>query len=170
MGYLRELISFVPASPGLFDGLTVFENIVYGSGSSDRSLDSVYAAAKLAGIHDFILTLPQGYNTILRRGSGGSGFDGYSLSGGQAKRVAIARAIVREPRVLLLDEPSSALDVESERVLAESLGKLASEGGVTVVIVSHSNVGIIGRKTFGRSVVFSGGKLIELLPSLGSTL
>ena len=158
--YLRELISFVPASPGLFDGLTVFENIVYGCNRADCSLESVYAAAKLAGIHEFILALPQGYNTVLRRGSDGSGFDGCSLSGGQAKRVAIARAIVRKPKVLLLDEPSSALDVESERVLAEGLERLASEEGVTVVIVTHSNVGIIGSKMFGKRVVVSNGQLI----------
>lgn len=159
--YLRELISFVPASPGLFDGLTVFENIVYGSSSADCSLESVYAAARLSGIHDFILTLPQRYNTVLHRGSDGSGFDSYSFSGGQAKRVAIARAIVRKPKILLLDEPSSALDVESERALAEGLGKLATEEGVTVIIVTHSKVGIIGSKKFGRRVVVSNGKLIE---------
>ena len=162
--YLREVVAIAPASPGLFDGLSVFENIAYGSGSRGCSPEAVYNAAKLAGIHDFIVSLAEGYDTVLSQGGDGSGSGGCSLSGGQAQRVAIARAIVRKPKVLLLDEPCSALDVESEKVLGEGLRKLASEEGMTVVVVSHGNVGGMGSEAvghIGRRVIVSGGKAVE---------
>jgi len=160
--YLREIVAIVPASPGLFDGLSVSENIAYGSGSWGCSPEAVYNAAKLAGIHDFIASLPEGYDTVLNRGGDGSGSGGCSLSGGQAQRVAIARAIVRKPKVLLLDEPCSALDVESEKVLGESLRRLAAEEGMTIVIVTHGNVGETGGGQLGRRVTVSGGKIVEM--------
>lgn len=161
--YLREMIAFVPASPSLFDGLTILENIAYGSGSSGCSPDDVYAAAKLATIHDFIISLPQGYDTVLHCGHG-NGSGGFSLSGGQAQRVAIARAITRKPKVLLLDEPTSALDVESEKVLWENLRELADVEGVTVVVATHGNAGNVGAVGAGqveRRIIVSGGKIEE---------
>ncbi|RPB22579.1 P-loop containing nucleoside triphosphate hydrolase protein [Terfezia boudieri ATCC MYA-4762] len=162
--YLREVVAIVPASPGLFDGLSVFENIAYGSGSRGCSPEAVYNAAKLAGIHDFIVSLSEGYHTILNRGGDGSGSGGCSLSGGQAQRVAIARAVARKPKVLLLDEPCSALDVESEKVLDEGLRRLTVEEGMTVVVITHGNVGGMGcgaEGHIGRRVVVSGGKIVE---------
>ncbi|KAF8439186.1 P-loop containing nucleoside triphosphate hydrolase protein [Terfezia claveryi] len=162
--YLREVVAIVPASPGLFDGLSVFENIAYGSGSRGCSPEAVYKAAKLAGIHDFIVSLSEGYHTVLNRGGDGSGSGGCSLSGGQAQRVAIARAVARKPKVLLLDEPCSALDVESEKVLDEGLRRLTAEEGMTIIVVTHGNVGGMGdgaEGRIGRRVIVSGGKIVE---------
>ena len=162
--YLRELVALVPASPGLFDGLSIFENIAYGSGSRGCSPEAVYNAAKLAGIHDFIVSLSEGYGTVLTRGGDGSGSGGCSLSGGQAQRVAIARAVARKPKVLLLDEPCSALDIESEKVLGEGLRRLAVEEGMTVVVVTHGSVVGMGggvERYIGRRVIVSGKKIVE---------
>ena len=91
------------------------------------------AAGKQAGVHDFICSLPQGYNTPV--GDGGMG-----LSGGQAQRIAIARALVRRPAVLILDEATSALDVESANLVRQTVKNLVNDESrtMTVVIITHS--------------------------------
>ncbi|KAI6574808.1 GTPase-activating protein [Pyricularia oryzae] len=123
----RNLLALVSQEPTLYQG-TVRENILLGSQDRDVSEEAVVAACKEANIHDFIQSLPDGYDTQV--GSRGS-----MLSGGQKQRVAIARALIRNPRVLLLDESTSALDSESERVVQAALDAAAK--GRTTIAVAH---------------------------------
>jgi subfamily B ATP-binding cassette protein HlyB/CyaB len=117
-------------------GVVLQENILFNRSIRDNialadpafSIDRVVAAAKLAGAHDFILELPEGYDTIV-------GERGDSLSGGQRQRVAIARALITDPRILIFDEATSSLDYESERVIQENMKDIARNR--TVVIVAH---------------------------------
>eukprot|EP00731_Ephydatia_muelleri_P002337 Em0001g2337a len=123
--WLRQNIGLVSQEPILFD-TSIAENIRYGANFSEVSDEEVIAAAQAANIHNFIETLPEGYNTNV-------GAKGTQLSGGQKQRIAIARALVRNPRILLLDEATSALDTESEKVVQEALDK-AREGRTSIVI------------------------------------
>eukprot|EP00731_Ephydatia_muelleri_P002268 Em0001g2268a len=123
--WLRQNIGLVSQEPILFD-TSIAENIRYGANFREVSDDEVIAAAQAANIHNFIETLPEGYNTNV-------GAKGTQLSGGQKQRIAIARALVRNPRILLLDEATSALDTESEKVVQEALDK-AREGRTSIVI------------------------------------
>jgi ABC-type multidrug transport system fused ATPase/permease subunit len=121
----HRLVTLVPQEPKLFQG-TVAENIAFFRHGVTR--DQVEEAARLAHVLDDVLALPSGFDTEL--GPRGSG-----LSGGQKQRIAIARALVGAPRLLVLDEPSSALDVRSERLLQQTIEDL--KGHVTLVIVAH---------------------------------
>jgi ABC-type multidrug transport system fused ATPase/permease subunit len=123
--WLRQQIGIVSQEPVLFD-CTIRENIAYGDNSREVSMEEIISAAKQANIHNFISTLPQGYET-------GAGDKGAQLSGGQKQRIAIARALVRNPKILLLDEATSALDTESEKVVQEALER-AQEGRTSIVI------------------------------------
>ncbi|KAI8436928.1 hypothetical protein MSG28_010354 [Choristoneura fumiferana] len=123
----RGTIGFVQQEPILFDR-TIGENIAYGDNSRNPSQDEIEAAAKQANIHNFITSLPLGYDTNI-------GSKGTQLSGGQKQRVAIARALIRRPQMLLLDEATSALDTESEKVVQEALD--AAKAGRTCVMIAH---------------------------------
>ncbi|HZB97007.1 MAG TPA: ABC transporter ATP-binding protein [Candidatus Sulfotelmatobacter sp.] len=123
---LRAQISLVLQEPVLFRG-SIFENIAYGN--PDASPDDIYAAAEAANVTEFIDRLPDGYDTIV-------GERGASLSGGQRQRIAIARALVRNAPILLLDEPTVGLDAETEGLVLEALDRLMS-GRTTFVIAHH---------------------------------
>ena len=122
---LRQSIGMVQQEVYLFSG-TVFDNIAYGKPGA--TLEEVRAAARLAGADEFISALPQGYDTYV-------GERGVRLSGGQKQRISIARVFLKDPPILILDEATSALDNESERLVQESLEKLAH--GRTVFTIAH---------------------------------
>lgn len=122
---LRSAIGVVQQDVYLFSG-TVFENIEYGKPGASR--EEVIEAAKAAGAHEFISSLPDGYDTYV-------GERGVKLSGGQKQRISIARVFLKNPPVLILDEATSALDNESEKVVQDSLERLAK--GRTVLTIAH---------------------------------
>ncbi|CAH9090757.1 unnamed protein product [Cuscuta europaea] len=123
--WLRSQMGLVSQEPSLF-ATTIKENIIFGK--EDASMEDVIQAAKAANAHNFISQLHQGYDTQV-------GEKGVQMSGGQKQRIAIARAIIRAPKIFLLDEATSALDLESERIVQEALDKVAL--GRTTIIISH---------------------------------
>uniref|UniRef100_A0AAR2LLW1 ATP-binding cassette sub-family B member 5 n=1 Tax=Pygocentrus nattereri TaxID=42514 RepID=A0AAR2LLW1_PYGNA len=127
LAWLRSQLGLVSQEPILFD-CTIAENIQYGDNSRVVSQEEIVEAAKNANIHDFILGLPEKYNTRV-------GDKGTQLSGGQKQRIAIARALVRKPRVLLLDEATSALDTESEKIVQKALDD--ARQGRTCIVIAH---------------------------------
>jgi len=122
---LRRQIGIVPQETMLFNG-TVYENIKYGDLEASR--EEIIAAAQAANAHEFISKMPLDYDTHI-------GERGAKLSGGQRQRIAIARAILKSPRVLILDEATSALDNESEALVQEALDKLML--GRTAFVIAH---------------------------------
>lgn len=145
----RDDIAVVPQDCALFDGTIKF-NVGLGARTGEEaSQEDIEAACKLANIHDTICTLPDKYDTEC-------GPNGSRLSGGQRQRLAIARALVRKPRLLLLDESTSALDAESERALQEGLEQAAR--GITVIAITHRLHTV--RKADVIFVV-EGGKVVE---------
>ena len=130
---LRNMITYVPQESYLFEG-TIRENIEYGwnkAGSPD--MDMIVRAAKQAYADEFISELPDGYDTRLTAG-------GMNLSGGQRQRIAIARAMLKDSPVILMDEPSSALDTHSENVFLKVLDSPMKDK--TVIMVSHRMTGV----------------------------
>src|SRR5262249_5235041 len=123
---LRDQISIVLQDTLLFRA-SVWDNISYGR--PDASPEDTIEAAKLAKAHDFTLDLPQGYATMV-------GDRGVTLSGGQRQRIAIARALVRNSPILILDEPTAGLDAASELAVIDALDRLM-QGRTTVVIAHH---------------------------------
>lgn len=143
---LREQVGIVPQETVLFNG-SVYDNILYGC--LDATREEVEAAAKAANAHDFIMQLPNGYETML-------GDRGMNISGGQRQRISIARAILKNPQILILDEATSALDTESERVVQEALDRLMV--GRTSFVIAHRLSTI---KNADKIMVLEKGQLIE---------
>ena len=128
--YRREM-ALVQQEPVLYQG-SIRENVALGS-PDDYDVtddDKILEACAQANIKDFILSLPDGLNTLC-------GSRGTQFSGGQRQRIAIARALIRRPRLLLLDEATSALDSESEKVVKDAIDKASEADGVTTVAVAH---------------------------------
>ncbi|KAA8530290.1 hypothetical protein F0562_004999 [Nyssa sinensis] len=123
--WLRSQMGLVSQEPALF-ATTIKENVLFGK--EDAGMEEVIEAAKASNAHNFICQLPQQYETQV-------GERGVQMSGGQKQRIAIARAIIKAPRILLLDEATSALDSESERVVQEALDKAVV--GRTTIIIAH---------------------------------
>lgn len=124
--FLRRQIGIVEQEPFLFSR-SIRENIVYGV-EREVTDDEVFAAARAAAIHEVILTFPEGYNTLL-------GEKGVTLSGGQKQRVAIARTLLRDPRILILDDATSSVDTETEAAIRNALNSLMF--GRTSFIIAH---------------------------------
>lgn len=146
---LRTNIGIVSQDPFLFN-LSVRDNIAYGQKEVDQY--TVEQAAKAAYAHDFILELPEGYDTIV-------GEKGVKLSGGQKQRLTIARAIIKNPSLLILDEATSALDTESERIVQHALDNLIQ--GRTSIIIAHRLSTIINAD---RIAVMSKGEILDIAP------
>ncbi len=124
---LRSGISSAPQMPQIFN-VSVAEHIRYGK--ADASMDEVKAAAELANAANFINELPNGYETTL-------GESGVHLSGGQRQRIDLARALVRRAPILLLDEPTSNQDADSEALFREALLKIRAETDITIIVIAH---------------------------------
>ncbi|HEY6327712.1 MAG TPA: ABC transporter ATP-binding protein, partial [Blastocatellia bacterium] len=122
---LRGAIGMVPQETTLFGG-TIAENIAYGKRGAAR--EEVESAARAAHAHEFVMGFPQGYETVV-------GERGVKLSGGQRQRIAIARALLKDPAILILDEATSSLDSESERLIQDALEKLME--GRTTFVIAH---------------------------------
>jgi len=144
--WLRRQIGVVGQDTVLFNR-SVRENIALGR--SDISMARIMEVARLAGAHEFILQLPDGYDTVI-------GERGGRLSGGQRARVAIARALAVDPRILLLDEATAALDYESEKAVHDNMARICE--GRTVFIVAHR---LSTLRLADRVLVLDGGRLIE---------
>lgn len=170
----RSFVSLVSQEPTLYSG-TIKENILLGAAQEDVSDEQLEHACREANIFDFIVSLPDGFNTFV-------GSKGGLLSGGQKQRIAIARALIRSPKILLLDEATSALDSESESVVQEALDKAAA--GRTTIAVAHRlstiqradviyviDQGRVAESGSHQELMRKGGRYAELvnLQSLGTS-
>ena len=145
-GSLRRAIALVPQDPALFHR-SIAQNIAYGR--PDATLDEIKLAARRARAHDFIAKLPKGYDTLV-------GERGVKLSGGERQRVAIARAFLADAPILVLDEATSSLDVETERQVQLAMEALMS--GRTTIVIAHRLSTIRGAD---RILVFEDGRIVE---------
>ena len=143
---LRQAIAVVPQDPALFHR-TIGENIAYAR--PDATAAEIALAARRARAHDFIMRLPKGYETLV-------GERGVKLSGGERQRVAIARAFLADAPILVLDEATSSLDVETERQVQAAMEELMA--GRTTIVIAHRLSTIRGAD---RILVFEGGRIIE---------
>ena len=144
---LRAMTGIVSQDTVLFHD-TVRSNIAYAAGGKYTDAQ-IIAAARAANAHDFIMALPQGYDTLL-------GERGTRLSGGQRQRLAIARALLTDPPILILDEATSALDTESERLVQEAIDRLLS--GRTVFVIAHRLSTV---QHADQILVLDGGRIVE---------
>lgn len=143
---IRNQVAIVPQDVLLFGG-TILENIAYGKLSASKA--EIIEAAKRANAHQFIISFPEGYETVV-------GERGVKLSGGQRQRIAIARALLKNPSILILDEATSSLDSESERLVQEALEELMK--GRTSIIIAHRLSTI---READRILVLEKGQIIE---------
>ena len=165
----RYIVGIVQQEPVLLSG-TILENIVYGLTSSEinrLTMQDIIDVSKQANCHDFIVTFPDGYDTII-------GNRGASLSGGQKQRIAIARALIKRPKVLILDEATSALDSKSESLINETLKNLTNEGSMTIISIAH-RLSTISKSEFvvvlgKHGQVVETGKFVELFSDPDSEL
>ena len=144
---LREQIGVVLQDPFLFNG-PVADNIAYGH--PEASLEQIVAAAKAANAHDFIMNMPDGYDTMV-------GERGTRVSGGERQRLSIARAILRDPRILILDEATSNVDTQTEAQIQEALERLVQ--GRTTFAIAHR---LSTLKNSHRLLILDKGKLAEI--------
>ncbi len=121
----RKVLAIVPQEPVLFND-TIAANVRFGK--PDATQEEIEEACRLANIHDFVASLPQAYETVV-------GERGVKMSGGEKQRVAIARAIIRDPKILVFDEATSNLDTHSERIIQDSLERIAV--GRTTLVIAH---------------------------------
>lgn len=155
ISWLRQQMGLVSQEPVLFNE-TIRANIAYGK-RGHASEEEIIAATKASNAHNFISSLPNGYDTSV-------GERGVQLSGGQKQRIAIARAILKDPRILLLDEATSALDTESERIVQDALDQVMVNR--TSIIVAHRLSTIKGADIIAvvkNGVVAEKGKHDELM-------
>merc|ERR1711871_1510265 len=145
---LHKSIGIVAQDTSLFNR-TIEENIAYGL--DEYTPDEVCEAGRLANAHDFIMELDEGYQTKI-------GERGVRLSGGQKQRIALARVFLRKPKLLILDEATSALDTESEALVQESIDRLISTGGCTVVLIAHRLSTVLNADTIA---VVDKGQIVE---------
>lgn len=144
---LRSQVGVVLQEPFLFNG-TILDNIRYSK--PEATEEEVITAAKVANAHDFIIALPDGYDTKLDENGG-------NLSGGERQRLSIARAVLNDPRILILDEATSALDTETESLIQEALKRLIA--GRTVFAIAHR---LATLKNANRLVVLEKGRIAEV--------
>jgi len=153
---LRKAISYAPQSPQIFNG-TIKEHILYGK--VDATDDEVEEAAYLSGAKEFINDLPLGFDTLL-------GEDACKLSGGQKQRLDLARALVGESPILILDEPTSSLDAESEEIFRRSLLRIRNNTNTTIIVIAHklSSISSVDKiVVLNQGMVESSGTHLELL-------
>ncbi len=145
--YLHENIGVVFQDTFLFAG-SFYENIAYAKPGA--TAEEVIVAAKAANAHDFIMQTADGYNTII-------GENGHSISGGERQRLAIARAIIKNPSILMLDEATSSLDVETESIIQDSLNRIVQ--GRTTIAIAHR---LSTLRSADRLIVLDKGKIAEV--------
>ena len=143
---LRKAVAYVPQEPFIFNR-SIRENIALAK--PDATVEEIVKAAEVARIHDFISSLPEGYETVV-------GEKGITLSGGQRQRIGLARALILNPRVVLLDDPVSNLDAETEKKLVEDLGEILMDKTAIVVSQRPSLV-----KLADRVIVMEDGRIVE---------
>lgn len=145
---IREQVGVIPQDILLFHR-TIYENIHYGNLHASR--EKVIKAAEMANIHEFIMELPEQYETLV-------GERGVKLSGGQRQRIAIARAILKNAPILILDEATSSLDTETEQLIQASLNRIFEDTHITLVAIAHR---LSTLKHMDRIIVLEQGKIVE---------
>ena len=144
--YLRSAIGVVTQDTYLFNG-TIMENLLYAK--DDATREEIENACKVANIHDFIASLPKGYDTVV-------GNRGLKLSGGEKQRISIARVVLKDPKILILDEATSSLDSISENLIQGALDKVML--GRTSLVIAHRLTTVLAAD---KIMVLSDGKISE---------